>query len=83
MIELKKQAILAYKSQFLTVVEEGGKPLTRMSKPGFIDQFLSITAGFGLKAACAHAEAYWVETAPALKDPVTLFRQGPQQHLIR
>jgi hypothetical protein len=82
-IEVKKQAILAYKSQFQTVVEENGKPLTRMSKPGFIDQFLSITASFGLKTACAHAEAYWVENAPLVKDPVALLLQGPQQHLIR
>lgn len=82
-IETKKQAILAYRSQFQTVVEEDGKPLTRMSKPGFLDQFFSISAGFGLKTACAHAEAYLVETAPLVKDPVTLLRQGPMQHLIR
>lgn len=82
-IETKKQAILAYRSQFQTVVEEDGKPLTRMSKPGFLDQFLSLSAGFGLKAGCAHAEAYLVETAPLVKDPVTLLRQGPKQHLIR
>jgi len=82
-IELKKQAILAYRSQFQTVVEEDGKPLTRMSKPGFLDQFFSISAGFGLKTGCAHAEAYLVETAPLAKDPITLLRQGPMQHLIR
>lgn len=82
-IETKKQAILAYRSQFQTAVEEDGKPLTRMSKPGFLDQFFSISAGFGLKAGCAHAEAYLVETAPLVKDPVTLLRHGPMQHLIR
>ncbi|MBE7490741.1 MAG: bacillithiol biosynthesis deacetylase BshB1 [Planctomycetes bacterium] len=82
-IETKRRAILAYKSQFQTVVEEDGKPLTRMSKPGFLDQFFSISAGFGLKTAVAHAEAYLVETAPLVPDPVSLLRQGPMQHLIR
>jgi bacillithiol biosynthesis deacetylase BshB1 len=82
-IEQKKQAILAYKSQFQTVMEENGKPLTRMSKQGFIDQFLSITAGFGLKCACAHAEAYRLETAPLVSDPIKLLDEGPAQHLIR
>jgi N-acetylglucosamine malate deacetylase 1 len=79
----KKQAILAYKSQFKTVMEENGKPLTRMSKAGFIDQFLSVTAGFGLKCACAHAEAYRLETAPLVTDPIKLLAEGPAQHLIR
>lgn len=82
-IEQKKQAILAYKSQFQTVMEEDGKPLTRMSKDGFIDQFLSITAMFGLKCGCLHAEAYRVEVAPVVNDPIELFEQGPAQHLIR
>ena len=82
-IEQKKQAILAYKSQFQTVMEEDGKPLTRMSKDGFIDQFLSVTASFGLKCACLHAEAYRVETAPLVDDPVALLKAGPAQHLIR
>jgi bacillithiol biosynthesis deacetylase BshB1 len=81
--EQKKRAILAYKSQFKTVMEENGKPLTRMSKDGFIDQFLSVTAGFGLKCACAHAEAYRVETAPLVNDPIKLLEEGPAQHLIR
>lgn len=82
-IETKKKAILAYKSQFQTVVEEDGKPLTRMSKPEFIDQFLSVTGYFGLKAGCRHAEAYHVSTAPVVGDAVKLFREGPAQHLIR
>lgn len=82
-LEAKQKAILAYHSQFQTVVEEDGKPLTRMSKPGFLDQFFSLSAGFGLKAGCAHAEAYLMETAPLVPDPVTLLRQGPMQHLIR
>lgn len=82
-IETKKKAILAYKSQFQTMVEENGKPLTRMSKPGFIDQFLSMSAGFGLKVACAHAEAYFIESAPLVQDPLALLKQGPMQHLIR
>jgi bacillithiol biosynthesis deacetylase BshB1 len=82
-IEQKKQAILAYKSQFQTVVTEGGKPLTRMSSDGFIDQFLSITAEFGLKCGCLHAEAYRVEVAPLVNDPIKLFDEGPAQHLIR
>ena len=82
-IETKKAAILAYRSQFQTVVEENGKPLTRMSKPGFIDQFLSVTAMNGLKTACQHAESYHVTTAPLVKDPVALLAQGPAQHLIR
>jgi N-acetylglucosamine malate deacetylase 1 len=82
-IEQKRAAILAYKSQFQTVVEEDGKPLTRMSKPGFIDQFLAITATFGLKCGCAHAEAYHLATGPVVKDPIDLLSQGPSQHLIR
>ncbi|MBX3460409.1 MAG: bacillithiol biosynthesis deacetylase BshB1 [Planctomycetes bacterium] len=82
-IETKKAAILAYASQFRHVVEEDGKPVTRMSKAGFIDQFLSISAQFGLKAGCTHAEAYRVETAPVVGDPVKLFNEGPAQHLIR
>lgn len=82
-IEQKKQAILAYASQFKTVMQEDGKPLTRMSKDGFIDQFLSVTGMFGLKCGCRHAEAYRVETAPLVKDPVALLNEGPAQHLIR
>lgn len=82
-IEQKKQAILAYKSQFRTAVEEDGKPLTRMSKDGFIDQFMSITGMFGLKCGCRHAEAYRVETAPLLNDPIATMGEGPAQHLIR
>ncbi|MCG3183678.1 MAG: N-acetyl-alpha-D-glucosaminyl L-malate deacetylase 1 [Planctomycetes bacterium] len=82
-IEQKKQAILAYKSQFQTVMVEDGKPLTRMSKDGFIDQFMSITAMFGLKCGCLHAEAYRVEVAPLVNDPIKLFDEGPAQHLIR
>lgn len=82
-IETKKQAILAYASQFQHVVEESGAPLTRMSKSGFIDQFLSITAHFGLKCGCLHAEAYRLETAPLVGDPIKLLGEGPAQHLIR
>lgn len=82
-IEQKKQAILSYGSQFKTVMEEDGKPLTRMSKDGFIEQFLSITGMFGLKCGCRHAEAYYVESAPLVNDPVALFNDGPAQHLIR
>lgn len=82
-IEQKKAAILAYASQFQTVMEEDGKPLTRMSKEGFIDQFLGVTAMLGLKCGCRHAEAYWVETAPLVSDPIALFNEGPAQHLIR
>ncbi len=82
-IETKKAAILAYRSQFQTVVEENGKPLTRMSKPGFIDQFQSVTAMNGLKTACQHAEGYHVTTAPMVKDPLAMLAQGPAQHLIR
>ncbi|MBZ0135351.1 MAG: bacillithiol biosynthesis deacetylase BshB1 [Planctomycetes bacterium] len=82
-IEQKKAAILAYKSQFQTVMEEDGKPLTRMSKDGFIDQFLSATGMFGLKCGCRHAEAYRVETAPLVGDPIALLNEGPPQHLIR
>ncbi|MCA8918309.1 MAG: bacillithiol biosynthesis deacetylase BshB1 [Planctomycetes bacterium] len=82
-IEQKKQAILAYKSQFQTVMVEDGKPLTRMSKDGFIDQFLSITGMFGLKCGCRHAEAYRVESAPLLLDPIKTLSEGPAQHLIR
>src|SRR5690606_13372887 len=54
-LDTKRRSILAYRSQFVEAVQENGKPLTRMSKPGFIDQFFSITAGFGLKTGCAHA----------------------------
>jgi N-acetylglucosamine malate deacetylase 1 len=82
-IETKKQAILAYTSQFQTVVEEGGKPLTRMSKPDFIDQFMSISGALGLKCGCRYAEAYRLETAPLSLDPIKLLNEGPQQHLIR
>ncbi len=82
-IEQKKRAILSYKSQFRTAVLENGKPVTRMSKDNFIDQYLSITAGFGLKAGCDHAEAYRVETAPLVNDPIKLLNDGPHQHLIR
>ena len=82
-IEQKKQAILAYKSQFQTVMQENGKPLTRMSKDGFIDQFMSVTGMFGLKCGCRHAEAYHLGTAPLVNDPIDLLNQGPAQHLIR
>lgn len=81
--EQKKQAILAYASQFQTVMEEDGKPLTRMSKDGFIEQFMSVTGMFGLKCGCRHAEAYQVGTAPLVGDPIALLDEGPAQHLIR
>lgn len=82
-IETKKRAILAYKSQFGTVVEEGGQPATRMSKPGFLDQYHSRTAAAGLKSGCYHAEEYLVGTAPVFADPIDLFCAGADQHLIR
>jgi len=82
-IEQKKQAILAYKSQFKVAMQKDGRPLTRMSIDGFVDQFLSISAAYGLKCGCRHAEGYFVSTAPVVDDPVELFEQGPPQHLIR
>jgi bacillithiol biosynthesis deacetylase BshB1 len=82
-IETKQRAILAYQSQFGTVVEENGRPATRMSKPGFIDQFMSRSAATGLKCGCYHAEEYLVGTAPVYDDPIKLFAEGPDQHLIR
>jgi N-acetylglucosamine malate deacetylase 1 len=82
-IEQKKQAILAYHSQFGVAKEKDGKPLTRMSYEGFIDQFLSFNAATGLKSGCRYAEAYLVTTAPLVNDPVALLDEGPSQHLIR
>lgn len=82
-LETKKAAILAYRSQFVTAVTPEGEALTRMSRAGFVDQFLSITAAYGLKCGCAHAEGYHVETGLLAADAVDLLRQGPPQHLIR
>lgn len=82
-VEQKQRAIMAYKSQFGTVIDENGQPLTRMSKAGFIDQFISRTAVAGLKCGCDHAEQYLVSTAPVFNDPIQLFAKGPDQHLIR
>jgi bacillithiol biosynthesis deacetylase BshB1 len=82
-IETKQEAILAYASQFQTVVEENGKPLTRMSKPEFIDQFLATNAFLGLRCATRYAEAYRVGVGPVVADPVKLLGDGPAQHLLR
>ncbi len=82
-IETKKQAILAYDSQFGVVMEEGGKPLTRMSKPGFIDQFIATNSFLGLRCAARYAEAYRVAVGPVVADPVKLLSSGPAQHLLR
>ncbi|MDC1142746.1 bacillithiol biosynthesis deacetylase BshB1 [Planctomycetota bacterium] len=82
-IDQKRRAIMAYKSQFGTVVEDNGQPATRMSKPGFLDQFLARSAAAGLKCGCYHAEEYHVGTGPVVNDPIQLFGEGPDQHLIR
>lgn len=82
-IETKKAAILAYRSQFVTAATPAGEALTRMSRPGFVDQFLSITSAYGLKCGCAHAEGYHLETGLLAADAIALLREGPPQHLIR
>ncbi len=81
--DVKREAIEAYASQFITSLEKDGAPQTRMSRPGFLDQYLSNTATFGLKAGCEHAEAYYMRVAPLVKDPIKLLNEGPSQHLIR
>jgi N-acetylglucosamine malate deacetylase 1 len=82
-VERKREAILAYESQFKTAVTEDGRPVTRMSYDGFIDQFLSGNAEMGLRAGCRFAEAYLLTTPPTFADPVIVLEQGPPQHLIR
>ncbi len=54
-----------------------------MSKPSFLDQFMTRSAAADLKCGCYHAEEYLVETAAAYNDPIKLFGEGPDQHLIR
>lgn len=82
-IEQKREAILSYASQFKTAMKEDGKPLTRMSKDGFVDQFLAQNAAFGLKCGARYAEAYHVGTPSLVDDPIAMFANGPDQHLIR
>ncbi|MCC6573706.1 MAG: bacillithiol biosynthesis deacetylase BshB1 [Planctomycetes bacterium] len=82
-IGTKLTAIAAYAGQFVTSLEKTGEPKTRMSRPGFLDQFISVTASYGLKAGCAHAEAYYARVAPTLKDPIKTLNEGPSHHLIR
>lgn len=79
-IERKRRAIECYSSQFTPAT---GQPETRMAAQGFLDQYMSLTAQLGLKAGCAHAEAYWLSSAPALNDPVAVLSAGVQHHMIR
>ena len=82
-IETKQEAIMAYASQFQHVMQEDGKPLTRMSKPGFLDQFIGTNAYLGLRCAARYAEAYRIGVGPVVQDPIELLLQGPAQHLLR
>lgn len=82
-MDAKMAAVRAYAGQFVTSLEYNGKPQTRMSRPGFLDQFTSITASMGLKAGCAHAEAYHMRVAPTFGDAVKVLNDGPSHHLIR
>jgi len=79
-IERKLRSIECPSSQFTPV---SGQPETRMAAQGFLDQYMSLTAQLGLKAGCAHAEAYWLSSAPALNDPVAVLSAGVQHHMIR
>ena len=54
-----------------------------MSRPGFIDQYLSSNAQLGLRAGCAWAEAYWMRVAAVVQDPLELLDAGPSHHLLR
>jgi bacillithiol biosynthesis deacetylase BshB1 len=82
-IEKKKKAIECYASQFEPAKDVSGEPMTRMSRPGFVDQFLSYNSFFGLRAGCPFAEAYWMRVAPVTTDPIEMLNEGPSQHLLR
>ncbi|CAG0931128.1 N-acetyl-alpha-D-glucosaminyl L-malate deacetylase 1 [Planctomycetaceae bacterium] len=82
-IEKKRAAIECYSSQFEPAQDATGESLTRMSRAGFVDQFLSGNAQMGLRAGCAWAEAYWMRVAPIIDDPIDLLGQGPSHHLLR
>jgi bacillithiol biosynthesis deacetylase BshB1 len=82
-VDAKRAAIMAYKSQFTPATAENGEPLTMIASSTFVDQFMGIGDSFGMKAGGTHAEAYWMRVAPAFKDPVAILAQGPSHHLIR
>ncbi|MEM7264183.1 MAG: bacillithiol biosynthesis deacetylase BshB1 [Planctomycetota bacterium] len=83
-IETKRKAILAYRSQVTDSVDPDGKaPVTRLSRPGFTDQILAKDAAEGLRSACDYAETYRMRTGFVLGDPIATLTEGPPQHLIR
>jgi bacillithiol biosynthesis deacetylase BshB1 len=82
-IDQKRAAIECYASQFEPAKEASGESMTRMSRAGFVDQYLSSNAQLGLRAGCAFAEAYWMRVAAVVEDPVKLLSAGPSHHLLR
>lgn len=82
-IAAKRAAIECYASQFEPASEASGESMTRMSRPGFVDQYLSSNAQLGLRAGCAWAEAYWMRVAAVVQDPLELLDAGPSHHLLR
>jgi hypothetical protein len=48
-----------------------------------VDQFLATNGFLGLRCACRYAEAYKLNIAPVVPDPIDLLNDGPAQHLLR
>lgn len=60
-IETKKKAIMAYKTQFYTGTENNSEPQTYISTPGFLEGIISRSQMFGKMIGVAHAEGFLSE----------------------
>jgi N-acetylglucosamine malate deacetylase 1 len=68
-IELKRQSLLCYRSQF---EREPGSAPTIINDSGFLDWIISRNRHFGGRAGCEYAEAFAGTTALLLDDPAEM-----------
>ena len=80
-IDIKKEAILCYFSQFQP---KEGEPETRLSNPSFLDQLTARGHAYGLATGVEHAEMYRSVGPLVARDPLSLFLdQAPLSRLAR
>ncbi len=75
--ERKRQAILAYKSQFFNpAAAESGAPETLIARPEFLDRIETRDKQYGAQIGVAYGEPFLVREAIRVDDPVDFF--GPE-----
>jgi len=75
--ERKRQAILAYRSQFFNpAAAETGAPETLIARPEFLERIEARGKHYGARIGAAYGEPFWVREAIRVDDPVDFF--GPE-----